>query len=154
MRCVPSTVPFRARLSIAARLLLDEAAEARLLWIVLQDEAAARSHPVLGRALRLVVDPEPAAGVPAGHVLGEVKDGRRLLRAAGRDVPAAVAAVLLAARDHTDVVPRLSCAWPERHPLAELAGLADPAVMSVPRLRALLHRAEPDPARRPVVHTW
>ncbi|MEU7875941.1 hypothetical protein [Dactylosporangium sp. NPDC049140] len=151
---MPSTAPYRARLSLAARLLLDDAAEARPLWLVLQDGAAARSHPVLGRALRLVVEREPRQGPPPGYVLGEVQNGWRLLRASGRDVPAAVAAVLFAARDHTGVVPRLSCAWPDRHPLAEFAGLADPSSMSVPRLRALLRRAEPDPARRPAVHTW
>ncbi|MET7400267.1 hypothetical protein ABZS66_42955 [Dactylosporangium sp. NPDC005572] len=139
-----------AQLTLAARLLLDESADTRLLWIVLQDDAAARSQPVLGRALRLVVHPGPQTG----RVLGEVRDGRRILRTTGRDVATAVAGVLLAARDHTGVVPRLSCAWPDRHPLAELAGLADPAVLSVPRLRALLHRVEPDASRRPVVHTW
>ncbi|WP_432971266.1 hypothetical protein [Dactylosporangium sp. CA-233914] len=152
---MPSTVPYRVHLTFAARLLLEEATDGRLLWLVLQDDAATRSHPVLGRALRLIVEsgPRSGGGLP-GRVLGEVRDGRRILRTAGRDVPAAVAAVLFAARDHTGVVPRLSCAWPDRHPLAELVGLADPSVMSVPRLRALLHRAEPDPSRRPVVHTW
>jgi hypothetical protein len=151
---VPSTVPYRARLSLAARLLLDEAADSRPLWLVLHDGAAARTHPMLGHALRLVVEPQRHHGLLPGHVLGEVYDGRRILRAAGRDVPAAVAAVLFAARDHTGVVPRLSCAWPDHHPLAEFVGLADPSSMSVPRLRALLRRAEPDAALRPVVHIW
>ncbi|WP_426512893.1 hypothetical protein ACPPVO_20970 [Dactylosporangium sp. McL0621] len=147
-------MPYRAFLSPAARLLLDEAADARPLWIVLQDGAATRSHSALDHALRLVVDPGPPAGVVPGRVNGEIRDGRRVLRTADRDVPAAVVGVLLAARDHTGVVPRLSCPWPERHLVAELAGLANPAVLSVPRLRLMLRRAEPDAARRPVVHVW
>lgn len=147
---VTAVAPLHVELTLAARVLLDEAADAGPLWIVLQDVAAARSHPMLGGALRLVAEP----GVGGGPVHGEVRAGRRMLRVAGRDLPATVAAVLFAARDHTAVVPRLSCAWPARHPLAELVGLADPAAMSVHRLRALLRRAEPDPARRPVVHAW
>lgn len=73
---------------------------------------------------------------------------------AGPDVCIAVAGVLLAARDRTGVVPRLSCDWPVRHPFAELVGLADPARLSVPRLRALLRRAEPVSTHRPLVHVW
>jgi hypothetical protein len=143
-------VPLRVEFSLAAGLLLDEAADVRPLWIVLRDERAARrgSHPVLGGALQLAVEPGPVSGV----VDGEVRDGRRMLRVAGADVCVAVAGVLLAARDRTGVVPRLSCAWPVRHPFAELVRLADPARLSVPRLRAVLRRAEPVSACRPLVH--
>ncbi|WP_238014937.1 hypothetical protein KZZ52_33225 [Dactylosporangium sp. AC04546] len=141
-------------LDTGAAVLLDEVSEAaRPLWIVLREAGSGRPHPVLSRALQLVVKPGLEPGVPVS-VRGDVLNGRWVLRATAVDVPAAIAAVLIAARDRTGLVPRLSCAAPERHPLAELLSVLDLSAASVLRIRSLLRRAEPDPARRPVVHTW
>ncbi|WP_432842881.1 hypothetical protein [Dactylosporangium sp. CA-092794] len=140
---------------------------------VLRGEATARPMPAHGEA---TARPMAARGEPAGHppvllepargrpavvraaaagrvlfVRGEAAWGAATLRVTAPDVVPAVAAVLLAARDRTGRVPRLSCTWPQRRRLGELAALIDPAVFSVPRLRALLRRAEPVAARRPLV---
>ncbi|MGI5239482.1 hypothetical protein [Dactylosporangium sp. CA-139066] len=102
-------------------------------------------------ALRLLVTPGSlGAGRPL-VVHGDTATGTPTLRVLAPDLVPAVAAVLLAVRDRTGRVPRLSCTWPARRALSEVVSLIDPAVFSVPRLRNLLRRAEPSPARRPLV---
>jgi len=71
------------------------------------------------------------------------------------DAVPAVVAVLLAVRTYTGLTPRLSCVWPQRHPLLQVADVVlGGRSRSVLRIRRLVHRAEPDPARRPSVHVW
>lgn len=143
-------------LDLAAEVLLGEAVDrGGPLWLVL-GAGADRHHPVLDRALRLCVDTvgrEP--GVGPLLLRGEVLQGRRMLRVVVSDAAPAVVAVLLAVRAHTGMAPHLSCDWPQRHPLVQLIAVAAgvPAG-SVWRIRRLVHRAEPDPSRRPIVHVW
>jgi hypothetical protein len=93
---------------------------------------------------------EPAAGL---NVAGEQRHGYRVLRVVSPDVAGTVAAVLLHLRDRTGRLPRVYFTWDEDHPLARLVRLIVSGTGEVPLLtRAILARAEPDPAHRPTVH--
>jgi hypothetical protein len=87
------------------------------------------------------------------RVTGEEIGGFRVLRAEGTAVPNTIAAVLLAIRDRMRTPPHAYFGWAEGNPLRFLArfiffGEGDIA----PTTREILRKAEPDPARRPVVH--
>ena len=77
----------------------------------------------------------------------------RVRRAEGTAVPNTIAAVLLAIRDRIGKRPHAYFGWVEGNPLKYLArfiffGEGDIA----PTTREILRQAEPDPAKRPVVH--
>ena len=87
------------------------------------------------------------------RVSGEEIGGFRVLRAEGTAVPNTIAAVLLAIRDRMRKPPHAYFGWAEGNPLKYLArfiffGEGDIA----PTTREILRKAEPDPAKRPVVH--
>ncbi len=86
-------------------------------------------------------------------VRGSETGGRRVLRTQSPAVPNAIAAVLLAIRDGSGVVPSAFFQWSEGNPIAHLLrylilGKGDTA----PVTREIIREAEPDPKRRPTIH--
>jgi hypothetical protein len=113
-------------------------------------------NPVPGTADTLfleidVVDPSEFSNVL--QVRGVEVDGYRILRADSPAAPNAIAAVLLALRDATGVLPQCHFEWSEGNPLGHLfryliLGRGDTA----PVVREILRTSEDDPARRPGIH--
>jgi hypothetical protein len=92
----------------------------------------------------LVLDVHPRAC--AGHVM-RVRGAGGTLSVDNMAVPYAVAAVLLAIRDATGLLPRCRFPWPADHRMSVIFGLTGlPA-----QVRQVLRRSEPDPGGRPVV---
>ncbi|MGW0556723.1 amino acid transporter [Streptomyces sp. NPDC002926] len=98
-----------------------------------------------------VVDPSDFSGTLT--VRGVEVDGYRILRAEAPAAPNAIAAILLALRDATDVQPHCYFAWAEGSPLRHmfryfLLGRGDTA----PVTREIIRKHEPNPERRPGIH--
>lgn len=98
-----------------------------------------------------IIDPSNFGG--ALDVKGVEVNGFRILRAESPAAPNAIAAILLALRDTTGVIPHAYFEWSEGSPLAHLMrylllGRGD----TPPVVREILRKHEPDPARRPRIH--
>jgi hypothetical protein len=115
-----------------------------------------RMNPVPGRhdILFFEVDViDPSKFSEALEVRGVEVDGHRVLRVQSPAAPNAIAAVLLALRDATGVIPHCYFAWAEGSPLVHLfryllLGRGDTA----PVVREIIRTSEPDISRRPVIH--
>jgi hypothetical protein len=98
-----------------------------------------------------IVDPSSFSNVLC--VRGLEVDGHRILRAEAPAAPNAIAAILLALRDSTGVIPHAHFEWSEGNPLGHLfryliLGRGD----TPPVVREIIRSAEQNPARRPRVH--
>ncbi|WOF24730.1 amino acid transporter [Microbacterium betulae] len=86
-------------------------------------------------------------------VVGEEHDGYRIVHVRGGSVPNAIAAVLLAIRDETGVVPDVYFEWNEGNPASNmLRFLVFGTGEIAPVTREVLRRAEPRRGLRPDVH--
>jgi hypothetical protein len=113
-------------------------------------------NPLPGRADVLfleidVVDPSEFANVL--QVRGVEVGGHRILRTQAPAAPNAIAAILFALRDATDVLPRCHFEWSEGNPLHLLfryliLGQGD----TPPVVREIIRQHETDPTRRPGIH--
>ncbi|HET6504762.1 MAG TPA: amino acid transporter [Amycolatopsis sp.] len=86
-------------------------------------------------------------------VHGQKRSGYRVLRVKSPSIANAIAAILLAIRDETGLLPHIYFAWTEGNPFKFLlryifSGDGDIA----PVTREILRRAEPEPPQRPMVH--
>lgn len=86
-------------------------------------------------------------------VEGEVRHGYQILRVESTTIGNAIAALLLHIRDTTGELPHIYFTWTEGNPIVYLLRylfFGDGEI--APITREVLREAEPDPARRPIVH--
>ncbi|MFC3891501.1 amino acid transporter [Lentzea rhizosphaerae] len=113
-------------------------------------------NPVPGTADVLFLEIDIVDPSSFSHVLsvrGVEVDGHRVLRASAPAAPNAIAAILLALRDSTGVIPHAHFEWSEGNPLGHLfryliLGRGD----TPPVVREIIRSAEQNPSRRPRVH--
>lgn len=113
-------------------------------------------NPVPGSADVIFLEIDIVDPSSFSHVLclkGVEVDGHRILRASAPAAPNAIAAILLALRDSTGVIPHAHFEWSEGNPLGHLfryliLGRGD----TPPVVREIIRSAEKDPTRRPRVH--
>jgi hypothetical protein len=157
------------RLGAAARRFVEEAAGRGTIHVIanepqerdrreyLDKEAEARvlhqlppAEPVL--FLEVTVR-DPSEFASALEVTGEERHGYRVLRVDSSAVANTIAAVLMHVRDLTSAVPHVYFRWTEGNPLVHLLRFLVFGEGEVaPLTREILRQAEPELARRPVVH--
>jgi len=139
------------------RLVAHDPAGERDLLDYLEKEVVERAVNNLDNAARLmfleVTLVDASDFVTDLEVTGEVRHGYEILSVCAPSIPNAIAAVLLAIRDQTGVVPEVYFEWMEGNPIHALLrylffGGGDVA----PLTREVLRQAEPDSDRRPSVH--
>jgi hypothetical protein len=121
-----------------------------------KEKTQRRMNPVPGRAdvVFLEIDViDPSEFRETITVRGVEVDGFRILRADSPAVPNAIAAILIAIRDATDVRPHAYFEWSEGNPVYHLLrylllGRGDTA----PVVREILREVDADPADRPIIH--
>jgi hypothetical protein len=86
-------------------------------------------------------------------VRGVIKYGHRVLQVNSGNVPNTLAAVLLAIRDHSGLVPNIYFEWTEGNPISNMFRFLITGTGEIaPVTREVLRRAEPDRTHRPDVH--
>jgi len=154
---------------VARRFVLDSLAhDGRLHIIAHKPRGTSGRRYAANEAVQRLVNPVPGtAGVlflevaindPSAfsevlEVHGAEIDGHRILRVSSPAAPNAIAAVLLALRDATGVIPHAYFDWSEGSPITHLLrylllGQGDTA----PVVREILREHESDPSRRPRIH--
>jgi hypothetical protein len=119
-----------------------------------RDERRYSGIPKAVRTMFLEVHPSDSSDFEEDlDVTGIASDGFHVLRVKSGNVPNTIAAVLLAIRDSTDVVPKVYVEWTEGNPISNMFRYLITGVGEVaPVTREVLREAEPDVRRRPAVH--
>lgn len=119
-----------------------------------RDERRYSKIPAGARTVFLEVHPSDSSDFEEDlEVTGLLVSGYRVLRVRSGNVPNTIAAVLLAARDATGVVPTVYCEWTEGNPISNMFRYLITGVGEVaPVTREVLREAEADLKRRPAVH--
>ncbi|ANJ29023.1 amino acid transporter [Agromyces aureus] len=153
---------------VATEFIADDAERGELLFIAHEphsesgheyaakdrDERRYSNIPAGARTIFLEVHPSDSSDFEEDlDVVGSSQFGYRVLRVRSGNVPNTIAAVLLAARDATGVVPTVYCEWTEGNPISNMFRYLITGVGEVaPVTREVLREAEPDLKRRPAVH--
>ncbi|MBB5844696.1 hypothetical protein HD599_003019 [Conyzicola lurida] len=120
----------------------------------LHDERRDSGIPARAPVVFLEVHPGDSSNFEEDLVVrGVIRHGYRVLQVNSGNVPNTTAAVLLAIRDLTGVVPGIYFEWTEGNPLSNMFRFLITGTGEVaPVTREVLRRAETDRARRPDVH--
>jgi hypothetical protein len=120
----------------------------------LRDERRDSGIPARAAVIFLEVHPGDSSNFEEDLVVrGMVKHGYRVLEVSSGNVPNTVAAVLLAIRDLTGIVPGIYFEWTEGKPISNMMKFLVTGTGEVaPVTREVLRRAESNRAHRPDVH--
>ncbi|MET0990339.1 MAG: amino acid transporter [Glaciihabitans sp.] len=120
----------------------------------LNEERADSGIPARAPVLFLEVHPGDSSNFEEDLLVrGVVKQGHRVLQVNSGNVPNTLAAVLLAIRDHSGLVPNIYFEWTEGNPISNMFRFLITGTGEIaPVTREVLRRAEPDRGHRPDVH--